>query len=159
MILVTLGTQDKSFIRLLEAVDNAIKKGAIKEKVVVQAGYTKYDSKNMELFDYIPANKFEELVKECDLLITHGGVGSILTGVTNDKKVIVAARLSEYGEHVNDHQLQIVEEFVNAGYVLELKDFKKLDKLINQISKFKPKKFIKGSHNMINLIEGYIDNL
>lgn len=27
------------------------------------------------------------------------------------KKVIAAARLKEYGEHVNDHQLQILENF------------------------------------------------
>ena len=42
MILVTLGTQDKSFVRLLKAIDREIKKGNIKEKVIVQAGYTKY---------------------------------------------------------------------------------------------------------------------
>ena len=51
MILVTLGTQDKSFVRLLKAIDREIKKGNIKEKVIVQAGYTKYNSKNMEIFD------------------------------------------------------------------------------------------------------------
>ena len=38
MILVVLGTQDKQFTRLLEAVDREIEKGVIKEKVVVQAG-------------------------------------------------------------------------------------------------------------------------
>ena len=41
MILVTLGTQDKSFSRLLEQIDKEIKKGNIKEKVIVQAGCTK----------------------------------------------------------------------------------------------------------------------
>ena len=39
MILVTLGTQDKSFERLLKAVDKCIDKGYIKDKVVVQAGF------------------------------------------------------------------------------------------------------------------------
>ena len=47
MILVTLGTQDKGFERLLKQVDEEIKKGNIREKVVVQAGYTKYESPNM----------------------------------------------------------------------------------------------------------------
>ena len=42
MIFVTLGTQDKSFKRLLKAVEREILNGNIKEKVVVQAGYTKY---------------------------------------------------------------------------------------------------------------------
>ena len=51
MIFVTLGTQDKSFERLLKAIDKEIEKGTIKDKVVVQAGYTKYESKNMEIFE------------------------------------------------------------------------------------------------------------
>ena len=46
MIFVTLGTQDKSFKRLLENIDKEIEKGTIKDKVIVQAGYTKYNSKN-----------------------------------------------------------------------------------------------------------------
>ena len=51
MILVTLGTQDKGFERLLKQVDEEIKKGNIREKVVVQAGYTKYDSLTGEIRD------------------------------------------------------------------------------------------------------------
>ena len=46
MIFVTLGTQDKSFNRLLEKVDRQIDLGNIKEKVIVQAGFTKYNSKS-----------------------------------------------------------------------------------------------------------------
>ena len=57
MILVTLGTQDKEFTRLLKAIDREIEKGVITDKVVVQAGCTKYESKNMEMFDLIPANE------------------------------------------------------------------------------------------------------
>ena len=46
MIFVTLGTQDKSFKRLLDSIQSEINKGNIKEKVVVQSGYTKYKSDN-----------------------------------------------------------------------------------------------------------------
>ena len=54
MILVTLGTQDKTFVRLLDEIDKLINKGIIKDKVIVQAGFTKYSSDNMEIFDLIP---------------------------------------------------------------------------------------------------------
>ena len=60
MIFVTLGTQDKSFKRLLKAVEKEKINGNIKEKVVVQAGYTKYKSDVMEIFDTIPKDEFEE---------------------------------------------------------------------------------------------------
>ena len=53
MIFVTLGTNDKSFVRLLKAVEDCVRSGVIQEKVVVQAGYTQYESDCMEIFDYI----------------------------------------------------------------------------------------------------------
>ena len=68
MILVTLGTQDKSFIRLLDVIQKEIDKGNIKDEIVVQAGKTKYESKQMKIFDLIPTNEFSSLVKKCDVL-------------------------------------------------------------------------------------------
>ncbi len=159
MIFVTLGTQDKSFSRLLKAIDKEIEKGTIKDKVVVQAGLTKYKSKNMEIFDLIPADKFDQYIEKSDLVITHGGAGSILTALKKNKKVIAAARLSKYKEHTNDHQIQIVKEFSDEGYILELNDFNKLGKLIEKSKKFKPKKFMSNTKNMIKLLEDYIEDV
>ena len=158
MILVTLGTQDKKFTRLLDAVQKQIDNGNIKDEVIVQAGCTKYESKDMKIFDLIDQEEFKKLISECDLLITHGGVGSILTGLKNNKKIIAAARLSKYKEHMNDHQLQIIEKFTKSGYILELSDFDKLDEVINESKKFKPKKYKSNTDNMVKLIENYIDN-
>ena len=158
MILVTLGTQDKSFERLLKALDKAVVKGKIKEKIIVQAGCTEYKSKNMEIFDLTSPEELDKLVKKCSLLITHGGVGSILTGIKYNKPIIAAARLSEYREHTNNHQKQIIKEFVKSGYILELKDFDNLDKLIKQAKKFKPKEFKSNTNKFIKNIENYIEN-
>ena len=157
MILVTLGTQDKGFPRLLKQIDEEIKKGNIKEKVIVQAGCTKYESENMEIFDLIPSDEFDKLVARADLIITHGGAGSILTAIKNNKKVIAAARLKKYREHTNDHQVQIVKEFAKDGYILELRDFNKLGKLIEKSKTFKPKKFVSNTPNMVKLINDYIE--
>ena len=158
MILVTLGTQDKSFERLLKALDKAVAKGKIKEKIIVQAGCTEYKSKNMEIFDLTSPEELDKLVKKCSLLITHGGVGSILTGIKYNKPIIAAARLSEYREHTNNHQKQIIKEFVKSGYILELEDFDNLDKLIKQAKKFKPKEFKSNTNKFIKNIENYIED-
>lgn len=158
MIFVTLGTQDKGFSRLLKAIDKEIENGNIKEKVVVQAGLTDYHSSNMEIFDLIPADEFDKYIEKSDLVITHGGAGSILTAIKKNKKVIAAARLSKYKEHTNDHQKQIVKEFSEQGYILELRDFNKLGKLIEKSKTFKPKKFESNTDNMIKLIENYIED-
>lgn len=158
MIFITLGTQDKPFNRLLEAVQTQIDKGVIKDRVVVQAGCTKFESKDMEIFDLIPMDDFDKLMCECDLLITHGGVGSIVTGLKKDKKVIAAARLAQYGEHVNDHQLQIIDNFDKAGYILKLDDFDKLDEVIERTKNFVPNKYTSNTSNMINIVSNQIDD-
>lgn len=159
MIFVTLGTNDESFERLLKAIDKEIEKGTIKEKVIVQAGCTKYESKNMEILDLVPREEFDKLVSECDLLITHGGVGSILTGINKGKKVIAVPRLAKYNEHGNDHQLQIVENLSKKKYILGVKDLNQLGKTIEKAKKFKPQKFVSNTHNIIDMIEKFIDNL
>lgn len=158
MILVTLGTQDKSFTRLLDAIEREIINGTITDKVIVQAGFTKYISNNMEIFDLIPREELNKLIQECDLLITHGGVGSILTGLKNNKKIIAAARLKEYKEHTNNHQTQVLDNLKKNGYILVLEDFNKLDELLLESNNFKPKKFKSNTNKMIKLIENFIDN-
>ena len=157
MILVTLGTQDKSFERLLKAIDKQIDNKKIKEKVVVQAGYTKYKSNNMEIFDYCSPEELDKLMKKADLVITHGGVGSILGALKYNKPIIAAARLEKYKEHTNDHQLQIIGEFAKNGHIIELKDFDKLDEKIKEAKKFIPKKYTSNTKNMEKLISNYIE--
>ena len=62
MIFVTLGTQDKGFERLLKQIDKEICKKTITEKVVVQAGHTKFKSKNMEIFDFDSKENIDKLI-------------------------------------------------------------------------------------------------
>lgn len=159
MILILLGTQDKQFTRLLKAVDDAINNGYIKEEVVAQAGFTKYNSDNIKIFDLIPKEEYENIIKMADLIITHAGVGSILTGLKHGKKVIAAARLKEYKEHTNNHQVEILNEFYNAGYILKIDNFADLPKVINDAKTFIPKKYQSNNENFVMMIEEYIDKL
>lgn len=156
MILVTLGTQDKVFTRLLDDIQREIDCGVIQDKVVVQAGFTKYESQDMEIFDLIDRDKFQSLIEECDLLITHGGVGSILAGLKNGKKIIVCPRLAKYKEHINDHQVQIVDNFYKEGYILKYLEGDDLGELIKEAKKFSPKKYISNTDNVVKLISKFI---
>lgn len=157
MILVTLGTQDKNFVRLLEKIDQLINNGLIKDKVIVQAGFTKYNSENMEIFDLIPQDEFNDLMDKADIIITHGGVGNIISALEKNKKVIAVPRLAKYGEHINDHQTQIIAKFNALGYIIGLQDVDELDDAVKQIEKFKPKKFVHDNSKMLNLVSKLID--
>lgn len=157
MILVTLGTQDKTFVRLLEKINQLIDRGLIKDKVVVQAGFTKYSSDNMEIFDLIPQDEFNNLMSKADLVITHGGVGNIISALEKNKKVIAVSRLAKYGEHINDHQTQIITKFNDLGYIIGLQDVDELDRAIKEVKKFKPQKFVHDNSKMLSLVSKLID--
>lgn len=158
MILVLLGTQNNSFNRLLTEIDNCIEQKIITEEVIVQAGYTKYKSDKMKIFDFIPVEQFSDLLNQSNLIITHGGVGSIITSLKLGKKIIAVPRLKKYNEHVNDHQIQIVENFDKAGYLKGVFDINNLGQVIKSMPNFTPKKYISNTENILKIINNYINN-
>ena len=159
MILVLLGTQHNEFTRLLQEIDECIKSKKIDEEVIVQAGFTKYESKKMRIFDMIPKIDLDEFVERADLVITHGGVGSIIMALNKNKKVIAVPRLHEYGEHVNDHQRQIIKVFSEKGYLIGVQNVEDLPEALKDIKTFVPKKYENNNHEMLNYIENFIANI
>lgn len=154
MILVTLGTQKQPFTRLLDMVENL----KTKEKIIVQAGHTKYQSKRMEILDFIDYQEMDKLIGEADLIITHGGTGSIVTPLKKGKKVIACPRLKKYHEHVDDHQQQIVDIFSEVGYILKVDENSDLTNLVKEIKKKNMVKFVSNSKNFIEKIRKEIDS-
>ena len=157
MILVMLGTQNNSFHRLLDQIEQLIEKEVIQEEVIVQAGYTKYKSKNMEIYDLIPKDEIKRYQQEASYIITHGGAGSIITSLKLDKKVIAVPRKHEYDEHVNNHQEEIVELFNKKGYILGINDVSELEDAIKKIPGFVPVKYQSDNSKMLSIIENFIN--
>lgn len=157
MILVLLGTQANSFHRLLEEIDNQIQKGNIKEEVIVQAGFTKYVSKNMTIFDLVSTEDIKKYQENARVIITHGGVGSIISSLKMGKRVIAVPRLKQYEEHVNDHQKQIVKTFTDEGYIKGIMDVSELEKALQEVEKFKPKKYESKTEHIIQVISDFIE--
>lgn len=158
MIVILLGTQNYSFHRLLEEVQKCIDNGIINQEVIVQAGGTKFSSEKMQLFTLIEQDKLTELIEKADIIITHGGVGSIVNGVKLHKKVIAVPRLQKYGEVANDHQIQIIETFSKEGFIIGLNDVSELETAIKSIDSFEPKILESNTKNIINIISEFINN-
>ena len=95
-------------------------------------------------------------VRKAHIIITHGGVGSILDAIKHHKKVIAIPRLEKYHEHVNNHQIQIVEEFDRLGYIMDCGNLKRLGNKLMEIEKFTPTPFISNNKIFIHKLEEYI---
>ena len=159
MILVLLGTQHNEFTRLLKEVENCINKGIIKEEVIVQAGFTKFETAKMQVFDMISQDTLNDYIDKSNLIITHGGVGSIIVALKKRKKVIAVPRLSKYNEHVNEHQKQIVEAFDKKEFLIGIQDVTQLSKAIEKSTTFIPKEYKSDNKKMIDIIDKFIENI
>ncbi len=158
MILVLLGTQNNNFNRLLKEVEKNIENGTIKEEVIVQSGFTRFKSDKMKILDLIPLEELDKLIEKASLIITHGGVGSIIDSLKKGKKIIAVPRLKKYKEHVNNHQIEIVEEFSKRKFLIGIKDTKDLKDAIIKSKSFVPEKYESNTENIINIIDKFIQS-
>lgn len=159
MIFLTVGTQDKPFTRIIQAVEQAVIDGKITDEVIVQAGNTKYESKVLTVLNYVPFDKFNDYLLKADIIITHGGVGSILNALKLKKKVIAVPRLEKYGEHINDHQLQVIKKMTEQGYILSTEDENKIAEKIKEAQSFEVKEYNSNTENFIQSFKQVLDSV
>lgn len=122
MIFVTIGTHPDSFERLIKRIDEIAPK--IKEKIIIQRGFTKYIPKNCESFDF--KDSLDDYYKNCRLLIVHGASSVWEFALKYHKPLIIFPRQKKYGEHINDHQVEFGEYFAKKTGTLCILDENKL---------------------------------
>ena len=157
MIFVTLGSQKFQFNRLLIELDKLVGEKKICNDIFAQIGYSDYKPKNYEFKEFLDREQFAEFMDKCDTVITHGGTGAIVGAVKRDKKVIAVPRLAKFGEHVDDHQLQIIDQFTNMNFIVGVKDTNEIYEALELLKTMKFKKYISNTENIINEIEKYIN--
>ena len=156
MIFVTVGTTINDFGRLIKEIDRLAFTGKVKDKIIVQTGYTKYIPKYCDSFKLTTPEKMEYLCKRANIYITHGGVGSLTIPLKYNKPIVAVPRLKKFNEHVDDHQIQIVKELEKQGRIIAVYDIKKLDNAIKKVRKWKIKKQ-KKTKNILQIIENFIE--
>lgn len=159
MIFVVLGTHELPFDRLLKEIDKLILAGKINEEVLVQAGHTKFRSERMKFFDFTTYEHMAELYREASLIITHGGTGSITMGMKMGKKVIAVPRLVKYGEHNDNHQLEIVKQFYQTGHILYWNEPMELWEVMEKLETFEPKPFQSGNKKILAILRDFINSI
>ncbi len=159
-IFVTLGTQKFQFDRLLKKLDELVAQGKIKkEDLIVQCVYNEYQPQNFEMFAMKPQNEIEDIMNSVDLVITHSGTGSIITSLKLEKKIIIAPRLKKYGEHVDDHQVELADVFKEKVNVIVVDDMDKLEDAIKESKTHKFGKWESNNKKMISSIDESIKSL
>jgi len=123
MIFVTLGTMHLDFARLVRKMDEIAAR--TDERVVIQTGLAATLPTHAEHFAFKPREEISALIVESRLVVTHAGIGSVIDTLKAERPLIVVPRLRRFGEHNNDHQLDLAQAVETRGWgrrVLEIAD-------------------------------------
>lgn len=157
MIFITLGSQKFQFNRILKEVDELINQGIILESVFAQIGSSNYLPKNYSYKKFLSRDEYIEKMRLADIVLTHGGSGAIINALKSNKKTIAVPRLKKFNEHVDDHQLQIVNSFVESGYIMCLEEIGELSIALTKVQNIKLKKFESNNEKFIEKISYYLE--
>ncbi len=110
MIFVTVGTHEQQFDRLVEYMDVWAKNHD--EKVMIQIGFCNYIPRWAKWERILTYSSMIKHIKDARIIITHGGPSSFIMSLQEKKIPIVVPRMKEFGEHINNHQLDFTREMV-----------------------------------------------
>lgn len=153
MIFVTVGTQ-LAFDRLISTVDNWNHDKGL--KFFIQTGPSAIEPKHADFARFIDPSKADQLFKEAELIISHAGMGSILTALRYQKPIIIMPRLARLGEHRNDHQLATCKWLGNKPGIMVANDEQEL---VTLLDRSQLKTFNTGQGISSFASEALIDNL
>lgn len=149
-LFVPLGTQKFPFTRLVEGLNKLVIEGIYSaEEIVMQASV--YEVKPLfRYYKLIPNDEFNTYINNAEVVITHSGVNSIISCMSLKKKLIIVPRMKYYGEHVDDHQMEIAELMESKFDVIVVRDMKDLQ---NAIEKARTHNYKSWSSKNSELIE------
>jgi UDP-N-acetylglucosamine--N-acetylmuramyl-(pentapeptide) pyrophosphoryl-undecaprenol N-acetylglucosamine transferase len=119
VILATVGTHGQPFTRFLDALAGL-------DDVVVQYGHNAAPAGVREAVAFMPFDELNARMREADVVVTHAGVGSVLCAREAGHVPVVVPRLHNFGEHVDDHQLELVAALARDGHVVPVMDISEL---------------------------------
>lgn len=152
MIFVTLGSQKFQFNRLLKAVDEL----DTDEEIFAQIGYSDYKPQNYAYKEFLDREEFAAWEEKADIVITHGGTGAIIGAVKKGKKVIAVPRLAKYGEHVDDHQIQLIKQFKDLDLIYACMDGD-LQKALEVVKNTTYNEYKSNTKTIIKSLEEFIE--
>lgn len=107
MILVTVGTEQYPFNRLMHWIEVLLQNELIKEEIIVQYGNSTILPAGAKVYRFLKEENFQDLIRQARIVVAHCGEGTLLLLDSLDKPYILVARSQQFQEHVDDHQVEL----------------------------------------------------
>ncbi|MCX6801592.1 MAG: glycosyltransferase [Candidatus Diapherotrites archaeon] len=139
-IFIALGTHPQQFDRLLEKIDSLAESKKIKAEIFAQTGSSAYEPKNFGSEKFLPPEEFSKEFEKADVIISHGGAGAIINALEFKKPLIIVPRLKKFGEHTDDHQIDLAKAMHERKKAIAVFDLGKLPEAIGKAEHFRAEK-------------------
>jgi UDP-N-acetylglucosamine transferase subunit ALG13 len=110
VIFLTIGTHEP-FDRLVRALDEWCDQTMRHHEIIAQVVSPATDAYRPRRFDtveHLSPKDYEDHIRDADLIVSHAGMGSILTAFTHGKPIVIMPRRGHLRETRNDHQFTTV---------------------------------------------------
>lgn len=155
MIYVTVGTHEQQFNRLVRCVDELKGSGIIEEDVIIQNGFSDYDIKNCKHKELFGQQEVADNYANARMIIMHGGPSTMIQSIQDGKVPIVVPRLKEFGEHINNHQLEFCRAVQNMyNNIILIEDINDLKDVILNYDELAAARSKEGFNNNATFCEG-----
>jgi beta-1,4-N-acetylglucosaminyltransferase len=128
VIFVTVGTHSAPFDRLVRSADKYAATSG--ERVVIQRGAATYLPVVAQSFKFCDSLQMEDLMRRSRVVVCHAA-DTILDAIRLARPVVAVPRLHRYGEHLNDHQVDLANALAERGHVVALHDVGRLAEAID----------------------------
>jgi beta-1,4-N-acetylglucosaminyltransferase len=134
VIFVTVGTHAQGFDRLLGALGPL----AALDELVVQHGPGPVPSEAAVTARFLPARDVARYVEQARAVVSHAGVGTLIIAWRAGHVPVVVPRLHALGEHVDDHQVELVQALEARGEVIGIWDVADLAAAVRSVPPRRP---------------------
>lgn len=111
-VVVSLGANQYGFRRLVASLVKSLPRNA---EVLWQTGATDVSGLGIAPQPFLPEDRLQEAMRQADLVVCHGGVGSALSALRAGHRPLLVPRRRAFGEHVDEHQSEITKELSLRG--------------------------------------------
>jgi UDP-N-acetylglucosamine--N-acetylmuramyl-(pentapeptide) pyrophosphoryl-undecaprenol N-acetylglucosamine transferase len=143
------------FDRLVGMVAELKARGEIPEDIVVQSGLGGLAPEGLEVFETLPFGDMQARLRDAEIVVCHGGTGSLITALQQGCRTIAVPRLFERGEHYDNHQADIAEAFAARGLIEVAHSTEQLSEALKRVRAREP---VLATTNPVGLI-GRLESL
>jgi UDP-N-acetylglucosamine--N-acetylmuramyl-(pentapeptide) pyrophosphoryl-undecaprenol N-acetylglucosamine transferase len=126
------------FDRMIDAVAELKRAGELPERVIAQVGIGGTRPSGIDTVETLTFDEMKATLEQADLVVCHGGTGSLITALRAQCRIVAMPRLFSRGEVYDQHQEEIVQAFVERGLICKAYDVGELRQALQDVRKREP---------------------